>query len=169
MDGGTTPATQTHADERPSRTTLTVCALAWSLWIGGLMILAISDSGPSPLNQRQLRQSSVILAGVVLDRETGEIKVTEVFRGDPGGDTVLVVNLHETNAERGGAYLFPLRALSPSGRFIVTPAEAITPDGRLLEYPDLLALPGRELVAMSDELKARRLLPWLEAPLPAER
>lgn len=162
MDSGTTPASGTDSDARPpSRTTLMISALVWSLWIGGLILLALTETGPSPLNQRQLRQSSVVLSGLVLDRDTGEVKITEVFRGETDGETVLVVNLHETNAERGGNYLFPLWKLSQPGRFVVTPAEAVTADGRLLDDPDRLASPGRELRPMTDKLRERRLLPWL--------
>ncbi len=105
--------------------TILIVALAVTVvWILGLVVLAVLTANPVTINERQIRQSDLIVtASRNTDKSSTLIVTKEWFRGEDLG-TITVTNLADTNMPIGQEFLVPLQRL-PKERFQVTSALAL--------------------------------------------
>jgi hypothetical protein len=110
-----------------------IVALAISAaWILGLGILALVSANPVTINQKQIRESDLIVTASRKAQESSTLVVTREWVHDEDLGTITVVNLEDAKMPMGQEFLVPIQRLA-KGRFQVTPTSL--PDKAPLVYP----------------------------------
>lgn len=115
-----------------TRAVLIAALVIAGLWISGLGVLALVSANPVTLNQKQIRESHLIVTAVRESDDSTALAVTkEWIRGEELG-RITVGNLGETRMRAGQDFLVPLQRLS-TGRYQVTATSL--PNEAPLVYP----------------------------------
>lgn len=93
-------------------------------WLILFALLVLFTANPITLNWQQMQKAQTVVAGTVVNKADGTIKLDRFWKNDPrAGDTkeLRVINLNRTIAEEGETYLFPL--------VLAVPGSGSQPDG----------------------------------------
>lgn len=96
------------------------------IWYGFLIGLIVLTETPVAINQRQINESSLVVAGSVA--ADGSVTIRQVFKGRPPENGL---QLTQPPTVPPGEWILPL--LRVGGRFEVTPSR--TPNRARLVYP----------------------------------
>jgi hypothetical protein len=136
----TSPAESPGSDGRnatagisPRRAVLVAALILAGLWIVGLVVLAAVSANPVTINQKQIRDSDLIVTAKQSTDNPSKLVVTkEWIQGDDLG-TIQVTNLEQTRIVPGEEFFVPLKRMA-KGRFQVTPTPPSLNEAPLI-YP----------------------------------
>lgn len=87
---------------------LAIASCLFTAWVLGLIVLVVATANPPQLNWVQLSRARVLVAARVADVASGHCEVLRRFTPGQVGDSIRVLELQETGARNGQAYLLPL-------------------------------------------------------------